>query len=600
MLALATDCKSKPPPMPETAVMGEIAARDDVDFAPYLAAARAVVMHTEKPEAPPPSAKPSQRAFVTLFAPAQDPAVGTGRGDTLYASVVAAAEDVAKRAPPSSRIEIDVVTSAEPIALETGAREETWRLGTRGFLVASGPDHVGFISPSEVYAQKYFDMSGEKDGSVPLAADRLLTTLAARAGIDRKQLPTVYAVTTTARLDSNPTGRAVPLMRGWPMPKRDPLGPPDLMEATRAGADYLARVIDARGHYQYTVKVVEPNPDRSYGWLRHAGTTYALLEAFAELGDPRWLEKARLALAAIKTKMRLVPDVGAYLRDNNDEEQQKVGGGGLAIIAFAKFAELTAERDHYPAMTALADLIVKQQYSDGHFRNNADVEHEDPSQKGTLKTEVMYYPGEGMLGLMRAYALEPKPQYLEAAKRAAQWMIDIRDQGKDEEHILPDHWGCYALNDLYRVTKNPEYAEHAFKIARGILKAETTAEKAKTPDFAATFYAHGESTPTATRLEAVAAVMELSRAAGKDTAWLDAAAQRYASFLRSQQYDADSVYYTRDPKFMLGGVRESLVVSDIRIDYVQHAMSGWIHLAKLIRDPKWGTLTASTDAGAPK
>lgn len=597
-LVVLVDCKSKPPPPPDPTVMGDLAAADGVDFTPYLKMAEAIALRKDRPQIPPPPARPGQRAFVTLWAPASDPTVGTGKGADLWGSVIAAAEDVAKHTLPEPRVEIDVVTSAEPVSLEGGAREETSKLGLRGYLVVSGADHVGFIPPSEVFVQKYFDMSGEKDGTVPLATDRLQATLSTRSGIDRKQLQstTIYAVTTTSRLLSA-TGGALPLYRGWPDKKREHMGPGELMEATRAGADYLARIVDVRGHYQYRMKVVEASSDRSYGWLRHAGTTYALLEAFGELGNPQWLEKARLALKAIRAKMRLVPDVGAYLRDNNDEEQQKVGGNGLAILAFAKFAELTHEHEFDRELKFLADLIVKQQYADGHFRNNADVMHEDPSQKD-LKTEVMYYPGEGMLGLVRAYALDPQPKYLETAKKAAAWMIDIRDQGKDDDHMLHDHWGCYALNDLYRVTKDPKYAEHAYKIARGILKGETTAAKAKWPDFATTFYSHGESTPTSTRLEAVAAVMELSRAAGKDTAWLDEAAQRYAQFSHAQQYDADSVYFTRDPKMFLGGVRESLMSHDIQIDFVQHAMSGWIHLAKLMRDPKWGTI--SPPAPAPE
>jgi hypothetical protein len=35
-------------------------------------------------------------------------------------------------------------------------------------------------------------------------------------------------------------------------------------------------------------------------------------------------------------------------------------------------------------------------------------------------------------------------------------------------------------------------------------------------------------------------------------------------------------------------VRESLFVHDVRIDYVQHAMSAWLHLARILRDPNYG------------
>ena len=51
------------------------------------------------------------------------------------------------------------------------------------------------------------------------------------------------------------------------------------------------------------------------------------------------------------------------------------------------------------------------------------------------------------------------------------------------------------------------------------------------------------------------------------------------------------------------GVRDSVVDDDIRIDYVQHAMSGWLHLARLLRDPTYGTASpaprpAAVDGGS--
>ncbi|HEY8073489.1 MAG TPA: beta-L-arabinofuranosidase domain-containing protein [Labilithrix sp.] len=592
-----SDCKAKASPPPDPAVYGEVAARDDVDFAPYVAVARAIVTKTDRPAVTPPPV-PAQRAFVTVWANGAEPVVATAKRGTLFDSVVAAAEDAAKRAPSSAvRVEVDVIAKGEAVTLDASARETLAKLGTRGYVVATDADHVGFVSATEVVDRKYYDLSAEKDGSAPLNVDRLVGTLAARAGVDHKAVTdaTIYAVDLTSRIDSAPPGRAIALYRGWPSARPASIDAGQLMEATRAGADYLARVIDSKGNYRYMVHAIEDQPDKTYGWLRHAGSTYALLEAFGELGDPVWLQKAREAILAIRAHVRTTPEGFAYLRDNGDEEQQKVGGAGLSILALAKFIELTGDKDQIGLMQGLANLIVHQQYADGHFRANADVEREDPTQKG-LKAEVMYYPGEGTLGLLRAYAILKDPKYLDAAKKAADYIIDVRDAGKDDEHQLHDHWGAYALNDLYRFTKEQKYADHAFKIARAILKGETTADKAPAPDLAATFYAHGESTPTATRLEALAAVMELSRAMGKDTAWLDAAAQRYAIFLRAQQYDPDRLFFVHDPKTLLGGVRESLLVEDVRIDYTQHAMSGWIHLAKLLRDPKWGTISPSGPA----
>jgi len=72
---------------------------------------------------------------------------------------------------------------------------------------------------------------------------------------------------------------------------------------------------------------------------------------------------------------------------------------------------------------------------------------------------------------------------------------------------------------------------------------------------------------------------------------------RLACFMRGQQYDANSSYFTRNPDQARGGIRESLIINDIRIDYVQHAMSAWLHLARVLRDPNYGKAPASADAG---
>jgi hypothetical protein len=55
-----------------------------------------------------------------------------------------------------------------------------------------------------------------------------------------------------------------------------------------------------------------------------------------------------------------------------------------------------------------------------------------------------------------------------------------------------------------------------------------------------------------------------------------------------QQFDEDNEYWLKNPTKVRGGVRESLIVQDVRIDYVQHAMSAWLHLARILRNPDYG------------
>src|SRR5262249_12742931 len=148
---------------------------------------------------------------------------------------------------------------------------------------------------------------------------------------------------------------------------------------------------------------------------------YALLEAYEELGTPLYLEKAERALAYLKTHFTDDPGrQGKYLLDTNEEEQQKVGGAGLALLAFAKDAAVTGKRTEIETMRALARSIIGQQYPDGHFRANADLEDEAGKKR---KREPVYYQGEAALGLMRLYGIDPQPAYLDAARKAVDWVV---------------------------------------------------------------------------------------------------------------------------------------------------------------------------------
>jgi uncharacterized protein YyaL (SSP411 family) len=163
----------------------------------------------------------------------------------------------------------------------------------------------------------------------------------------------------------------------------------------------------------------------------------------------------------------------------------------------------------------------------------------------------------------------------------------VRDASTTEESQEHDHWMAYALNDLYRATSDRRYLEHALKIARAILKRQHRSDDSPAPDWVGSFY-EGESTLAATRLEAYDSVIALSRFAGElDSPWLEAASE-VGAFVAGQQFDGENGYWLKNPLKATGGVRESLYVPDVRIDYVQHAVSAWLHLARLLRDPAYG------------
>jgi hypothetical protein len=589
LFALACTCGRSGPPPEAGRDFGQYGAGPS-DPWPYLVLARAVLEGKAPPPTPPVPSAPGRRVFLALW-PATGPGdpmplAATALGETLGDAVTAAARALASKAGgvklADARIELDVADTVTGADVLQDAVVPQALVGVEGVLVARDDGACGFVLPGEVVERSLF-----KGGAKPaLDHERIARVLEARAGVDDASLPAMrgYRFRAAASVESPAHDRALRVVRGMVEHPAEAT-PERLVEAVRGGADYLSRALDAQGRYTYMYHPTDERADRSYGWLRHAGATYALLEAYDELGTPLYLEKAKKALAHAIEHLH-TEQQGKFLLDTNDEEQQKVGGAGLALVAFAKLASVTGNLESMGTMRALARLITDQQYEDGHFRANADIEAVDGA--GTRrKREPVYYAGEAILGLLRLYAIEPNAAYLDAARRGADYVVRVRDASTTEDSQEHDHWISYAFNELYRVAPDPAYLEHAFKIARAIEKKLHRAEGAPWPDFVGTFY-EGQTTPGATRLEAYDSDIVLSRFAGKPDGWLLDSARLVAASTLGQQYDAANAYWVKDPERAAGGVRESLFVSDVRIDYVQHAMSGWLHLARILRDPAYG------------
>ncbi len=597
-------CSPSRDPALETQAFGKVTA-ERLDLAAFLPLARAAVTRADRGSLPARPNLAGRRVIVTLHPKKGAPVLGSANGPTLEAAVVAAAESIPEAQVPSVpfRLELQALTGVEPIRLGTKAKGdadlevEPQDLGLYGYAYAARDQALGFLAPDEVLLHHAF-----KSGKAHLLVrERLLAPMLARAGVDEEALVQrkPYRFRTQAVIEASPGQGSIALLRDWPEGQPTPT-PEALLAAVRAGADYLCRVLSPQGRYVYLYRAGEDRDDASYGNLRHAGTTYALLEAYDELGDPSYLAKADQALAFLRTRLRHERDASgapmAYLIDGEGEEQQKVGGAGLAMIAFQKRITAThgagggasAPSDaELEELRALGRFIVHQQYPDGHFRANADVEAETGEQR-KVKKEVIYYAGEAILGLVRLYAVDPDPRWLDAAKRGTDFVAKVRDAKLSIEQQEHDHWISYAIDDLERRAPDQAYVDHAWKIAKAIELRQWKADDAPAPDYVGAFYAVAPSTPASTRLEAYAADMELARHLGQDEGWLLGPAKAMAAFTLAQQYDDARGFAVPNLDKARGGVRDSVLVFDVRIDYVQHAMSGWLHLARLMRDPAYG------------
>ncbi len=355
------------------------------------------------------------------------------------------------------------------------------------------------------------------------------------------------------------------------------LSPPALLAAAVAGGEYLLRHQKADGNFHYSYRPKRDNYDEGYNLLRHAGSCFALVELARDSGDRRFLAGAKLGLQALLKEARSVPEAatsaGEVLAIVSPGEEAKLGGAALALLAMVEYQRLSEDFSWLDQARALARFLVFQQEENGHFHSKYFFGKPDDEP-----FESIYYPGEAILALTRLYRIDPDPAWLNTARKGADWLIGVRDQGKAVEELPHDHWLLIALNELASLTVDESYPSQAHKIAHSILVAQRTTSP--WPDWIGSFYDPPRSTPTATRAEALVAMSDLVRARGENPRRYVEGLLKMAAFQRRTQFTAQSALYLRRPDLAMGGFRRSLGTWEVRIDYVQHNISALLGLRR--------------------
>jgi Beta-L-arabinofuranosidase, GH127 catalytic domain len=269
-------------------------------------------------------------------------------------------------------------------------------------------------------------------------------------------------------------------------------------------------------------------------------------------------------------------------RDEAPEGFVELGGAGLGLVMLDQYVEATGDTETYREQAVgMARFIVANQAEDGEFESYPP---RYPGGKPTRDKASPYYPGEAILGLVRLYSWEGDKLWLESAIRGADWLIDVRDAGKDEKTVANDHWLMLALSYLYLYTQDSKYLDHSIAICRAVeyqyLKNENAWDEY--PDFRGGYYDPPRSTPAATRGEGLGAVLETCELSGTDCAWIEELLAETVRHEMMCQYNPDMTYWMADPPKAFGGWAGGLLDVDIRNDFVQHNMSSLLGYERLL------------------
>lgn len=373
-----------------------------------------------------------------------------------------------------------------------------------------------------------------------------------------------------------------------------------VQSATNRSARYLAKHSKEDGMFEYRINM-DPTievKDR-YNILRHAGTIYAMSMYYQLQPDDnmrsaieragRYLRDESIHPISGKDNMLAVwsePDVNR----SGKPLQAKLGGSGLGLVAL-----LSLENIH-PGFTPLSDLqalgrfIAYMQKEEGSFYSKYI-----PSMGGRWdKWQSLYYPGEAALGLLMLYEKDASHIWIETA---AKTLAHLARNRKNKTNIPADHWALLATEKILSLENNDELPvsrelliNHAIQICDAILQSQI--ENPERPEYDGGFSEGGRTTPTATRLEGLQAILSFLPPDHEVRKRIDSAVPRGISFLlRAQIREGEFIgAFPRAIDKMDQGTpnadKFNRRATEVRIDYVQHALSAMIQYLHLMNGKK--------------
>lgn len=374
-------------------------------------------------------------------------------------------------------------------------------------------------------------------------------------------------------------------------------------KAIHLSAGYLIQACGDDGKFVYRVHL-DPQIKQSprYNILRHCGVIYAL--AMYEQDFPNAKTREALDRAANFLNEQAIGPVpgsedllavwsGTSIHgDKKETKEAKLGGAGIALAALLGLEKIRPGTTSPEVLEKIGNFILHMQKEDGSFYSKYI-----PDQGGRNDDWVsLYYPGEAILGLLLLHEKDPSSKWLNGATKGMMCLAKLRSQATTVE---ADHWALLATEKLLpmlplsgQADLQKDIQEHALRICEGILASRPFLPE-DSPEYGG-FMDDGRTCPTATRLEGLlAALTFLPRQSGPFMDRMENSVRDGMEFLLRSQVK-EGTYAGGIPRAVRslpdahpgsgGSFNER--AGEVRIDYVQHALSAMIRYRQAQKEKK--------------